>query len=232
MYFLKRKNKHLKSHLEIKGDNFFFLLISLLFFLFSWPFLSKSGIEVSYIFVFFIFLVLSSCIYAIGKKNKFALIIVSSFIFLIVVFRIIKHQYDTPLITFIWMLLNIICFLFIAIFILIHVLNDKKVTFNEIYGAICVYLLIGFVWGMIYALIARLNPEAFSIPAAAVHSTKEQSQYFYYSFITLTSVGYGDIFPISSEARLFAIIEGIFGQIYSVVLIGWLVGNLFQVRKT
>lgn len=232
MYFFRKKNSHLKSHLEIKGNNFFFLLLSLIILMFSWPILSKFGTEVTHLFTFLILLIFSSCIYTIGKRNKSALFIASGFVFLIVLSGTIRLQYNNTLITFIWFLSNVVCFLFITIIVMIHILKDKKVTLNEIYGAICIYLFMGIIWGMIYSLIGYFDPTAFSIPAAALHPGKKFSQYFYYSFITLTSVGYGDIFPINPWARLFAILEGIFGQIYSVVLIGWLVGNLFQVRKT
>lgn len=226
MWFFRKKHENLKSHLEIKGNNFFFLLISLLILLFLWGLLQRFSFG-KYLFSILLFLTFFSSVYTIGRKNRFTYHIAIFFVVAMVVSRFFYHLLVYPVFfSFVTTILSFLSFFFLAVVILMHVLRDRKVSLNEIYGAICVYLLLGLAWGSMYYLVARIDPQAIFIPAYAVDSQKEFSQYVYYSFITLTSVGYGDIHPVSSAARVLAISEGIVGQIYSVVLIGWLVGNL------
>ena len=115
---------------------------------------------------------------------------------------------------------------FFAVAILGYVLRPGKVTADKIYGAICAYLLFGYAWTFAYSMIDELNPASFTILAAAspgdIVSRVMQMRYF--SFVTLATVGYGDIVPHTQLARTLALLEAIFGQFYLVALIGRLVG--------
>jgi hypothetical protein len=114
---------------------------------------------------------------------------------------------------------------FFAVSILLYALRRGRVTADKIFAAICAYLLIGYGWAFAYAILDELHPGAFSAPTtlALDDFTGRVMQMRYFSFITLTTVGYGDIVPRSQEARTLVIFEAILGQFYLVVLVGRLV---------
>lgn len=97
-------------------------------------------------------------------------------------------------------------------------------------GAIVAYLLIGLQWSLIYGYIEHVHPGSFSIPANMLSQGSAQiaaapvSVLLYFSFVTLATLGYGDITPISAVARTFAWFEAIVGQLYIAVTIARLVG--------
>jgi voltage-gated potassium channel Kch len=113
-----------------------------------------------------------------------------------------------------------------SVSILANVLRAGKITADKIYGAICVYLLVGYAWAFAYAIIEELQPGSFSGPVTTdpVDYITRVTQMRYFSFITLTTVGYGDIVPQSPVARTFATLEAVIGQIYLAVLVARLVG--------
>ncbi|MDH4056262.1 MAG: ion channel [Gammaproteobacteria bacterium] len=97
-----------------------------------------------------------------------------------------------------------------------------EMSSNRIYGAICVYLLLGVLWSLMYAALHVANPDAFS--GAVLESTRDPSgQWVYFSFVTLTTLGYGDILPVSAGARALAYAEAIFGVFYMATLVAMLV---------
>jgi len=115
---------------------------------------------------------------------------------------------------------------FFAVAILSYVLRSGKVMSDKIYAAICVYLLLGYGFTFVYSLIEELEPGSFtSLITIRPHDLVSRvMQMRYFSFVTLTSVGYGDIVPHSQMARTVALLEAMFGQFYLVALIGRLVG--------
>jgi hypothetical protein len=115
---------------------------------------------------------------------------------------------------------------FFAIIILGYVLRSGRVTTDRIFAAICVYLLIGYAWTFAYVLVEELQPASFiALSHAAPNDyVSRVLQMRYLSFITLTTVGYGDIVPHSPVARSLAVLEAIVGQIYLTVLVARLVG--------
>jgi hypothetical protein len=109
--------------------------------------------------------------------------------------------------------------LFIACTILSHVLKRGAVTGEKISAAICVYMIVGILWALLYSLMYSLFPGAFNI------ENPQMSHFIYYSFITLSTLGYGDITPLIPSAQALAYVEAITGQIYLAVLIAGLVGS-------
>ena len=115
---------------------------------------------------------------------------------------------------------------FFAVMILGYVLRDEPVTADKIYAAICVYLLIGYAWTFVYSLLEELSPGAFAGPTAIPRDdyVGRVMQLRYFSFVTLTTMGYGDIVPHSPGARTMAVLEAVTGQLYLVALVGRLIG--------
>jgi hypothetical protein len=99
-----------------------------------------------------------------------------------------------------------------------HVLKDEVVTGEKVSAAICVYLFIGLTWAYLFSLTHYLEPGSFHI------EDPDLSHFIYYSFITLSTLGYGDITPLSPSARALSYVEAITGQLYLTVLVARLVG--------
>lgn len=115
---------------------------------------------------------------------------------------------------------------FFCVSILAYVLHVGRVTSDKIFAAICVYLLLGFVWTYAYALVDDIRPGSFadSTETGRTDDVGHVLQLRYFSFATLTTLGYGDILPRSSTARTMAVLEAVMGQIYLAVLVARLVG--------
>lgn len=118
-----------------------------------------------------------------------------------------------------------------AVLILYDVLHGGPVTADKLCGAMCVYLLIGVVWAVLYSLIEYGSPGSFAVSQAALAlDVRNGSGYEafatleYFSFVTLTTLGYGDITPVSPTARTLASFEAVVGQLYLAVMIARLVG--------
>ena len=141
-------------------------------------------------------------------------------------------------------------FIYLAILMLRWTLQKHEVDLETIYGAVSVYLLMALIWGLAYYTVALTNPGSFHFPevdelaqiqtmrAADTYrdssgsevagwrdiSNSAQGTMMYYSFVTLTTLGYGDIFPASDATRILAMLEATLGQLYLVILVARLVG--------
>jgi hypothetical protein len=107
---------------------------------------------------------------------------------------------------------------FVAYLILMFALRAGRVDAAKVDAAVCVYLLVGVVWQYFYILIDRLIPGSFNNAALAGRD------YLYFSFITLSTLGYGDITPTNGPAQALAYTEAILGQLYLTILVARLVG--------
>ena len=116
--------------------------------------------------------------------------------------------------------------LFFCVSILAYVLHSGRVTSDKIFAAISVYLLLGFAWTYAYALLDDMQPGSFadSTETGRTDYVAHVMQLRYFSFVTLTTLGYGDVLPRSSAARTMATLEAVMGQIYLAVLVARLVG--------
>jgi len=105
---------------------------------------------------------------------------------------------------------------------LIFIYGQKKVTRDLIVGAAVVYLFMALMWTFIFVVVETLHPGSFNLPEG--QNIEATRQFVYYSFVTLTTLGYGDITPITTMARSLCILEAVIGQLYLVVQVAWLVG--------
>ena len=119
-------------------------------------------------------------------------------------------------------LFMMLAFGFTAVVIIAHTLRAKEVTVEHIAGVLSAYLLLGLVWGLAYFLLESANPGSLSIDVVSDEARFGAS--VYYSFVTLTTLGYGDILPLSDRARSLAYVEAVVGQFYLAVLLAKLVG--------
>jgi voltage-gated potassium channel len=148
-------------------------------------------------------------------------------LFWVMAFWVSTFPFDTIYFRFASVGLVLIFFAIISRDILQDVLSGK-VNANRICGSICVLVLIGFCFSMIHMMIDICDPQAYTENSSttAMHVTGHESYpvFVYFSFCTLTTVGYGDVVPVSRLARSASCLEALIGQLYLVILISRLVG--------
>jgi Ion channel len=117
-----------------------------------------------------------------------------------------------------------ILFLFLLIrTVLLHIFKEGPVNFYRIQGSIAVYLLIGITWAFLYDLLEHIAQNSFALTGSIQASADTFSQFLYFSFITMTTLGYGDMVPVSAMAKSLVIFQGMTGMLYPVIMIARLV---------
>lgn len=125
---------------------------------------------------------------------------------------------------------SILFIFYISYVIIMTIIEAKKVTVDIIFGAVCVYLLIGLMWTFLYSLLELNHPGSFITNISPDKITASSSPDFilsrlnYFSFVTLATIGYGDIIPVSHPAQMLSVFEAIIGQLYLTILIARFVG--------
>ncbi len=132
-----------------------------------------------------------------------------------------------PWLTSISLFATISMFTITLVAIIAHIVTADKVTTDVIFGSIAAYVLFGVVLALCYHAVHVLEPGS-AISTLSERMSNETwhaqfSEHLYFSYVTLTSVGYGDITPVGPAARNLAIFQGIFGQLYVAILIARLV---------
>ncbi len=117
----------------------------------------------------------------------------------------------------------------VTVAILVYIFRQKDINGDVIAGAIVVYLLMAVMWSQIYVVLEIAQPGSFNFPAGARDSTPALLRYF--SLVTITTVGYGDITPATHAARAFANLESVVGQLYLVIQVAWLVGMHVSIKS-
>ncbi|MCK5499308.1 MAG: two pore domain potassium channel family protein [Gammaproteobacteria bacterium] len=111
-----------------------------------------------------------------------------------------------------------------------HILFGPKIDMNKIVGSVTIYLLIGIIWALLYGLVEEVFTGSFE----GTHLAEDGSRFWdliYFSFVTLTTLGYGDILPVNTYARTLAYMEAIVGQFYIAILVASLVSAHLHERK-
>jgi len=127
-------------------------------------------------------------------------------------------------------------FAYVAGVIICDIGKTDGVTVDTIIGAVCAYLMIGAVFGFLYSLTELTIPGSFYAAAEnGINSSplrhRDYPNLIYYSFVTLSSVGFGDIVPVSRMARLLTWTESVFGQFYMAILVARLVALQLSSRR-
>jgi hypothetical protein len=102
------------------------------------------------------------------------------------------------------------------------IIRSKTVTREVVYAAMLIYFLLAQLWAMVYTFLDRIDPASFNLPGGQ----GDFLLFEYYSFVTLTTLGYGDITPLTKVAKAFSVLEAVVGQLYLVVVVAWFVGML------
>lgn len=119
---------------------------------------------------------------------------------------------------------GMICFLILLTSVLaISLFRSRRIKLDQVLGGVVLYLNIGLTFAVTYSLIEHLLPGSFQLPDPAPGRPIHPSYFVYFSFVTLTTVGYGDTVPISAAARSLSTLEAALGQLYPAIILARLV---------
>ena len=130
-------------------------------------------------------------------------------------------------------LFTVLSIVSMIIVVLWQVYRDGPVTGHRVRGAIAAYLLMGVFFAYSYALISHLAPGSFQLPAWVSEAGPERTEAFlYFSMVSLTTVGFGDITAIHPLARSLVMLEALIGQLYPAILLARLVSLEIETRRS
>ncbi len=199
---------------------FFILLVLTLLLLILPPFLD-AWVSTRVLLDVFLTTILFALIYAI-RSNRSQMIIGSILALPLIITIWTSYFLEITSFGLTTRILTTLFFGYAAAQILRLIFKQTEVTRETIFAAIVAYLLIALMWAFLFMVLEKLAPGSFSFPEKALRS--EIMHFRYFSFVTITTLGYGDIAPLTAKASTLAMLEALIGQIYLVVLVAWLVG--------
>lgn len=156
-----------------------------------------------------------------GIQNQ--LVIDSVFVLAMLLFIVGGTVLDIAGFSFAHLFLLLFFFIWVTWLLLRQVLFTGAIDANKIIGAICIYMLLGLIWALMYLAIAEAEPGAFNgLPQAPW--LENFSTATYYSFVTITTLGYGEIFQVLPLARFLVFMEAIVGVFYIAIVVASLIG--------
>jgi hypothetical protein len=210
---MKRLNRE-----KILSNRYTHLLIAEIAIVASFPFLRALQPRFPIVSLILLLAIMSALRVVLPKKAFMPLMALGALGFLleiIVRYNKFPQAENVPL----YVLILYAIFLTLAIVILIKkMMITKVITADTIKGGISIYFLIGLLWTMFYIIASSINPNSIGT------LENRTIDFFYYSYTTLTTLGYGDITPTGDTVKLLAISEAFIGQIYLAIFIAQLVG--------
>jgi len=201
-------------------SRFLILLVLILLTIVLTPFLDDF-IETRILMDFFLTVIFITIILAIRSKRS-QLIIASVLALPLIISTWSFYFVELRSISLMTRIFGALFFGYSVINILHIVVQSEEVTKETIFAAIVAYLLIALTWSFLYMILELMIPGSFVFPDKSFRA--ETMQFEYFSFVTITTLGYGDIIPLSNKASALALLEALIGQVYLVVLVAWLVG--------
>jgi hypothetical protein len=173
-------------------------------------------------------LILASGLVAVLNHRRLALVLAALWM-LVIVDRSFEGLVPAPFQPIVRNCSTLGAFLVLAIAVGINVFASGHAIGDRVFGAIVLYLLIGLIWAVAYSAIALHVPHAF---AGDVNANSGLADWVYFSYVTLTTVGYGDITPVAKNARALATMEAFIGQLYPAIIIARLVSLQGSIRRS
>jgi hypothetical protein len=199
---------------------FIFLLATIFLLLAVTPFL-EGFVRLRFLFNAFLSAVLVSAVYALSQKIRN--LAIAALLAIPMLFSIWSQYFvRSDAIFLIGRICGVLFIAFTIFHILRHIFQEQEVTKDTIAGAAAVYMLFALMWSFLYGVLDLVEPGSFAISES--QTLGERNIFLYYSFVTITTLGYGDVTPVTYIAASLAVLEAVVGQLYLVVLIAWLVG--------
>ena len=198
---------------------FFILFVSLLALILVTP-LVQGFVGIHILWNIFLTGILLSGVHAVREKKRN--VYLSSLLALPMLVSVwseyfVKNNY----VVIVGTLCGVVFFAYMIVNILLFIYKQDEVTIDLIVGAAVVYLLMAIMWTFIYKVVETVHPGSFTI---SVTDIQERLRFTYFSLVTITTLGYGDIVPTTGLASSVATLEALVGQLYLVTTVAWLVG--------
>jgi len=173
-------------------------------------------------------LMLLSAAFAVSS-SRFRTITAVALVTPVIVFQIIDAVTPAEGASMAEAIIAVIAVGYIITLVLGHLFRTERISADTIAASVCIYLLLGVLWAWAYSVVAVVWPGSFNFAFPDETSTLRfggsgSAYALYYSFVTMTTLGYGDIVPATAPARILAILQAITGQIYLTILVARLVG--------
>jgi Ion channel len=179
-------------------------------------------------FGFFLFTVLAVKSSALpGKGKAIGYAIAASMLVLAMVMIRSENQW----LVLLYSLITNSYLIYIIALVVNQIFAEGTITVNKIAGGVAVYILLGHLWASFYLTMYIIHPSSFQYGGDLIQSNEAVKQLSYFSFVTLTTIGYGDIVAVSSVARIAAILEGLLGQLFPAIFIAKLVSLQIEQAK-
>ncbi|MDF7825104.1 potassium channel family protein [Pontiellaceae bacterium B12227] len=208
----------------VKG-RFSLLLFMIVAMFFVVPLVGKDQGVIDEVFGWFSIAVLVSCLRAIARTRGYFIFMTALTVLNVIlsgseiVVKDESHGFLMAVLGF-----KIIYFILVFLGIMRFVLNRDAVDGDKICGAIAAYLLMGMIWSFIYTAFFHINPASISVPEAWLSSDTINSYWsIYFSFTTLTTLGYGDVTPQTPLTQSYAVMQAAIGQIFLAVIVARLI---------
>jgi glucan phosphoethanolaminetransferase (alkaline phosphatase superfamily) len=214
----------------VENTNFSYLLLALLIFLFGVPLAD----DLSLLSGPLVRLLLISCLLIIGvaslKGSGRLYFVAIAFVVAGIIFNTVAVRIVVPELLY-GAYVSLLAFLLIAVWwALKQVAIGTEISTNRLIGAVSVYLLLGVIWAMAYTLLDLFSPGSFQ-GLSSMDDPGWESEWLYFSFVTMTTLGYGDLLPVSATARALAYMQAVAGQFYIAVLVAGLVSAYISSRQ-
>ncbi|MEQ9619829.1 MAG: ion channel [Deltaproteobacteria bacterium] len=208
---------------RMRKRRFSYLTKSLLLLILAYPYL-EHDLAGQILMTVITIMVMMSLVVAVSDRKRYIIIAllfaIPWLVSLIINFPLIEE--DRSVLIRRDIIFAVLLFLYTTYRIFMHLIRSREVTTEILFAAVCVYLLIGLSWTAIYILLDFLYPGSFvDIQGQAV---SDAPLYLFFSYVSLTTVGYGNIIPATDHARSLAMIEAIMGQLYLTIMVARLVG--------
>lgn len=214
---------------QVKKNGFRNLLLFLLLYLFGSPFLDPYASLALFAHAS-MSTVLFFSVYAVQKKHNhrslaIAMLLPAMILYWLGIYELVAFSREGSYL-FLAVYFGLLVYSFAA-----ELSREKKITLNVLYGTLCLYLLIGLFWGVLYALLHVLSPGAYGGALLDSADGNILHKFTYFSMVTLTTLGYGDITPQTLGAGALCQMEAIVGQFFIAVVVAWLVGHYASERE-
>jgi voltage-gated potassium channel len=208
----------------LERDKYRILLASLVAMVYIQPLLSELRFT-SWLFFIFVTINLFACVYSVRRQRRHLIIAIS-----MTIPTLILVWLDIPSKDNWYNLLSntspILLFSYIAYLIFMDLIRAKRVDADMIAGGISIYFMIGLVFAFIYIALFNYNPGNFDISAQLLNQAVDSDEniFIYFSYVTMTTLGYGDVTPVTTLARVLVQMETLLGQLFLAIFIARLVG--------
>jgi hypothetical protein len=213
----KASSESIKLIIQLR---FVFLLLALVLFIILMPFVDELFEHSIFLDIFLTFIFIAAVYSIVGNKKHLIIAVILALPLIFAIWS--QYAVKSASIRMIGDIFGVLLFAFTIWGLLSFILRANDVNKEIIFAAIAVYLLLALMWSFIYMILEYFSPGSFAIPEARTELGRFVA--VYYSFVTITTLGFGDITPLTDKASSLSILEAIVGQIYLVVLVAFLVG--------